>query len=139
MPEDDDQLSLIEISPEELEPVGGESEDDLQGLDAKSLSEAVVFATDWTAETILRQMERGNIYMNPKYQRRDAWRAATKSRFIESLILGLPVPPLVLAEAKGKRGSYIVIDGKQRLLTIRQFAASPDDSSYPQLKLEVLK
>ncbi|MBW4039420.1 MAG: DUF262 domain-containing protein [Acidobacteria bacterium] len=139
MPEDDDQLSLIEISPEELEPVGGESEDDLQGLDAKSLSEAVVFATDWTAETILRQMERGNIYMNPKYQRRDAWRAATKSRFIESLILGLPVPPLVLAEAKGKRGSYIVIDGKQRLLTIRQFAASHDDSSYPQLKLRDLE
>jgi hypothetical protein len=138
MPEDDDQLSLIELSPEELEPVGGESEDDLQGLDPKSLSEAVVFATDWTAETILRQLERGNIYMNPKYQRRDAWRTAIKSRFIESLILGLPVPPLVLAEAKGKRGSYIVIDGKQRLLTIRQFAAGPDDKSYPQLKLRGL-
>jgi hypothetical protein len=51
----------------------------------------------------------------------------------------LPVPPLVLAEAKGKRGSYIVIDGKQRLLTIRQFAASSDDSSYPQLKLKGLE
>lgn len=139
MPEDDDQLSLIEISPEELEPVGGESEDDLQGLDPESLSDAVVFATDWTAETILRQLERGNIYMNPKYQRRDAWRVETKSRFIESLILGLPVPPLVLAEANGKRGSYIVIDGKQRLLTIRQFAASTDDSSYPQLKLKGLE
>lgn len=139
MPEDDDQLSLIELSPEELEPVGGESEDDLQGLDPESLSEAVVFATDWTAETILRQLERGNIFMNPKYQRRDAWRVATKSRFIESLILGLPVPPLVLAEAKGKRGSYVVIDGKQRLLTIRQFAASADDSSYPQLKLRGLE
>jgi hypothetical protein len=139
MPEDDDQLSLIEISPEELEPVGGESEDDLQGLDPKSLSDAVVFATDWTAETILRQLERGNIYMNPKYQRRDAWRVATKSRFIESLILGLPVPPLVLAEAKGKRGSYIVIDGKQRLLTIRQFAANSDDDVYPQLKLRGLE
>lgn len=139
MPEDDDQLSLLELSPEELEPVGSEGEDDLQGLDPKSLSEAVVFATDWTAETILRQLERGNIYMNPKYQRRDAWRAAIKSRFIESLILGLPVPPLVLAEAKGKRGSYIVIDGKQRLLTIRQFAADSNDASYPQLKLRGLE
>ncbi len=29
MPEDDDQLSLTDVSPEELEPVGGESEDDL--------------------------------------------------------------------------------------------------------------
>jgi len=139
VPEDDDQLSLIKLSPEEFAPVGGESEDDLQGLDPKTLSEAVVFATDWTAETILRQLERGNIYMNPKYQRRDAWRSAIKSRFIESLILGLPVPPLVLAEAKGKRGSYIVIDGKQRLLTIRQFAARPDDSIYPQLKLKGLE
>lgn len=139
MPEDDDQLQHLELSPEELEPVGGESENDLQGLDAQTLSEAVVFATDWTTETILRQLERGNIYMNPKYQRRDAWRVATKSRFIESLILGLPVPPLVLAEEKGKRGSYIVIDGKQRLLTIRQFASQQNDEIYPQLKLKDLE
>lgn len=136
---EDDQLLLIDTSPEELEPAGAEGEEDLSGLDPKTISEAVVYATDWTAETILRQLERGNIHMNPKYQRRDAWRAGVKSRFIESLILSIPVPPLVLAEAKGKRGSYIVIDGKQRLLTIRQFAASANDADYEQLRLRGLE
>jgi hypothetical protein len=62
-----------------------------------------------------------------------------KSRFIESLILGLPIPQLVLAENRGKKGTFIVIDGKQRLLTLRQFASSPDDKDYPQLTLEGLE
>jgi hypothetical protein len=136
---DDDQLELTESGSEELDRVGAEGEDDLVGLNSKTLSEAVLFSTDWTVETILLQLKRGTIHLNPKYQRRDAWRVGLKSRFIESLFLGLPVPPLVLAEAKGKRGSYIVIDGKQRLLTIRQFAASNDDADYPRLKLSGLE
>ena len=137
--DEDSALDLIDDSPGELEPVGAEGEDDLDALDPKTLSQAVVFATDWTAETILRQLERGNIQMNPKYQRRDAWRGQRKSRFIESVFLGLPIPQIVLAEAKSKRGSYIVIDGKQRLLTIRQFAAQKDDTEYDQLKLSGLE
>jgi hypothetical protein len=108
-----------------------ESEEDLASLDTATFSQAVVFATDWTAETILLQLEKGNISLDPSYQRRDAWRADRKSRFIESLLLGLPIPQLVLAEAKGRKGSYIVIDGKQRLLSLRQFAAGPDAPYKP--------
>src|SRR5688500_3142614 len=93
-----------------------ETEDDLQ-LSKHSVSEAVVTSTDWTTETILSQLARGNIFLTPNFQRRDAWTDARKSRFIESLFLALPIPQLVLAERKEKRGSYIVIDGKQRLLS----------------------
>lgn len=56
------------------------------------------------------------------FQRRDAWTAPRKSRFIESIVLGLPIPQLVLAEAKDEKGSFLVIDGKQRLLSLQQFA-----------------
>ncbi|MEA2971602.1 MAG: hypothetical protein QOG82_60 [Actinomycetota bacterium] len=35
--------------------------------------------------------------------------------------MGLPVPQIVLAESKDKRGSYLVLDGKQRLLSLLQF------------------
>jgi hypothetical protein len=45
----------------------------------------------------------------------------------------------VLAENKRKKNSYIVIDGKQRLLSLRQFAASASDHAYRQLKLEGLE
>lgn len=82
---------------------------------------AVVTGTDWTTETVVSQLERGNIQMNPRFQRRDAWKVDRKSRFIESLIVGLPIPQIVLAESKQERGKFIVLDGKQRLLAIMQF------------------
>lgn len=104
-----------------------EGEDDLAKPDLRKLNESVVAASDWTAETIVRQLDRGNINLNPSFQRRDAWTPARKSKFIESLILGLPIPQLVLAENKNQKGSYI-IDGKQRLLSLRQFSAKADDN-----------
>jgi hypothetical protein len=67
-----------------------EGEDDLDKPDLRKLNQAVVAASDWTTETILRQLDRGNINLNPSFQRRDAWTVQRKSRFIESLILGLP-------------------------------------------------
>ncbi|MFE3381127.1 DUF262 domain-containing protein [Streptomyces anulatus] len=97
-----------------------ESSDDVSSSDVQR---AVVTDTDWTTETILSQLRRGNIQLNPRFQRRDAWDKARKSQFIESLILGLPIPQIVLAEDKRRRGKFIVLDGKQRLLTLRQFSA----------------
>jgi hypothetical protein len=82
---------------------------------------AVVSGTDWTTETLVSQLKRENIQINPRFQRRDAWKRDRKSRFIESLIVGLPIPQIVLAESKTDRGKFIVLDGKQRLLAILQF------------------
>ena len=132
------QQEEFESIPEPLE-TQTEGEEDLDQASLQRLGEAVVSGSDWTTETILRQLERGNILLNPDYQRRDAWRAGRKSRFIESLILGLPIPQLVLAESRRKKGTFIVIDGKQRLLTLRQFASTPNDTDYPQLELEGLE
>ena len=78
-------------------------------------SDAVLHSSDWTVETLFSQLKRKNIDINPRFQRRDAWDSGKKSRFIESIILGLPIPQIVLAERKGERGRYIVLDGKQRL------------------------
>jgi len=115
-----------------------ETEDDLSELSASAIREAVVSANDWTTETIISQIRKKNILLSPDFQRRDAWRITRKSRFIESLILGLPVPQLVLAEAQNRRGSYIVLDGKQRLLSICQFAADSEDRDFEQLRLSHL-
>src|SRR5271156_1022170 len=101
----------------------GEGESDLEKGKLDLISKTVWTASDWTTETILRQIEKGNIQLNPQYQRREVWKAERKSKFIESLIIGLPIPQIVLAEDQTRRNSYIVIDGKQRLLTLSQFAA----------------
>jgi len=116
-----------------------ETDDDIGTLDQNIFSSAVVSGNDWTTETLINQINKGNIKLNPDFQRRDAWDKQRKSKFIESLILGLPVPQVVLAESKERRGSYIVLDGKQRLLSIRQFSAESDDDVYDQLKLTGLE
>ena len=101
-----------------------EDEGDEQDV-AEKLSRNVralsVQGTDWTTEVLATQLERGNIKLNPQFQRRDAWKLVRKSRFIESLIVGLPIPQIILAESKQDRGKFFVLDGKQRLLAISQF------------------
>ncbi|WP_026899356.1 DUF262 domain-containing protein [Daejeonella oryzae] len=123
----------------EEERIGEETENDIQNLSKESFSEAVLWSTDWTTETIVSQLKKGNIELSPNFQRRDAWGSDRKSKFIESIILGLPIPQIILAERKDKRGSYIVIDGKQRLLSIRQFASNDVNDEFEPLKLVGLK
>lgn len=98
------QLPLpISQDPTINEP-GTEGEEDLASLNTATFSQAVVFSTDWTAETILLQLEKGNISLDPGYQRRDAWRPERKSRFIESLLLGLPIPQNCSRGGEGSKG-----------------------------------
>lgn len=130
-----DQADLFDGEPILEVEDQAEGLDDVAAVDGRVVSQSVVSGTDWTAETIINQIDKGNIQLNPKFQRRDAWEGHRKSSFIESLILGLPIPQIVLAESQTKRGSYIVIDGKQRLLSIRQFAAKADDPVFSQLRL----
>lgn len=84
----------------------------------------VVFSRDWTVETIVRQIDQGNIDLDPDFQRRNAWQDDRRSRLIESFVLNFPVPQVVLAEHPEKKKSFIVIDGKQRLMTIAGFFLS---------------
>ncbi|MCE8531552.1 DUF262 domain-containing protein [Ruegeria pomeroyi] len=116
-------------------------EEDLDDLDhIENWSEgAALWSTDWTAETVLSQLNRGNIDLNPSFQRRSAWADLKQSLFIESLILGLPIPQLILAEDKRKKGAFIVIDGKQRLLAIRRFASEDTQDGFKPLRLSGLK
>ncbi|MDK2965005.1 DUF262 domain-containing protein [Lacrimispora sp.] len=105
-------------------------------IDLTKFNQAVIWGTDWTTETIARQLEKGNIDLNPSFQRRDAWSEQEKSRLIESLMLGFPVPPIILAENKNKKNSYIVIDGKQRLLSIRRFYSKVSDKEFKEKSLQ---
>ena len=116
------------------EDIGTENEEDIE-QNEDNFSQSVIWGTDWTAETINNQLKRGNIDLFPKFQRRDAWSNKAKSKFIESIILGLPIPQIILAEKKGQRGKYIVIDGKQRLLTIRRFFSQKTDDEFKPLRL----
>ncbi|MEU6877964.1 DUF262 domain-containing protein [Streptomyces sp. NPDC046712] len=126
-------------SPEGMLPVdaeSGESEEDV--IHRLTAARASISATDWTIETIVTQMRKGRIDLNPKFQRRAAWTNPIKSRFIESAILSYPIPQIVLAEKPERPGHYFVIDGKQRLLALRQFYAGEGlevDSEFDSFKI----
>lgn len=55
------------------------------------------------------------------FQRGRVWRRPQQDRFIESLLLGFPVPGIFLVEQPGKK--YLVLDGQQRLTTLASFYA----------------
>ena len=107
--------------------------DDIQNVD---VSDVVVYARDWTIETIFNQIKIENIDLNPKFQRRNAWNDDKRSKLIESIIMGYPVPEIVLAENPSKKRSFVVIDGKQRLLTIAGFI---DNDKFKYWDRPVLK
>ena len=65
--------------------------------------------------------QRDAINLRPEYQRRLRWTNVQKSKLIESLLLNIPVPPVFFYEADAAR--YEVMDGQQRLNTIRDFFA----------------
>lgn len=123
------ELKLLEK--QEQEEVSFEQEDEALDDELESngnpksvldeISEILVAGNDWTTATILDQLVRDNIQLNPRFQRRDAWDITRKSRFIESIFLGFPIPEIVLASPDKRRGKFVVLDGKQRLLTILQF------------------
>ena len=103
----------------------------------RDLSNAVLYHTDWTVGTLLDQLRKGRIDVNPSFQRRDAWNQKAKSLLIESILLNFPVPAITLAERRKDR-TFIVVDGKQRLSTLAQFFGEMPESKYNGFKISGL-
>ncbi len=74
-----------------------------------------VIPNDFNIITIFNLIDSGAIEM-PVFQRNYIWDKKRASRFIESLILGLPIPQIFLYQKE--RNKFLVIDGQQRLLSI---------------------
>lgn len=77
-----------------------------------------VIPNDFNITTIFNLIDSGAIEM-PVFQRNYIWDRKRASRFIESLILGLPIPQIFLYQKA--RNKFLVIDGQQRLLSVYYF------------------
>ena len=65
----------------------------------------------------------GELIIAPDYQRLFRWEEETQSRFIESLIIEMPVPPIYVVETDD--GIYELIDGLQRISSYLHFRGEP--------------
>ena len=59
------------------------------------------------------------LIINPNFQRLFRWEAHQKSKLIESLLLGIPLPPIFVFETTD--GTWELIDGLQRISTVLEF------------------
>lgn len=99
--------------------------------EAEQVVETVNYSgTDFDVEGLVRRLNRGDIVIpsfghgDPSlevagFQRGFVWRRPQMDRFIESLLLGFPIPGIILVQQVDKR--YLVLDGQQRLRTLQSF------------------
>jgi hypothetical protein len=79
------------------------------------------YMTEYSVEYLANKMETGD-FIIPEYQRNFTWEPSRQSRFIESLLMGLPIPFLFFWEQPN--GKLEIVDGSQRLRTIQEFLSS---------------
>jgi Protein of unknown function DUF262 len=107
-------------------------ERDLEELaDPDPEPEAVSYSgTDFDVEGLVRRLDRGDIVVpsfghgdstieTAGFQRSFVWKRTQMDRFIESLLLGYPIPGIFLVQQADRR--YLVLDGQQRLKTLTDF------------------
>lgn len=77
------------------------------------------YGADYPVDTLVKRMK-GESFFIPKFQRNFVWSQRHASRFIESLLMGLPVPGIFLYK-EIETGKHLVVDGQQRLRTLEYF------------------
>jgi hypothetical protein len=104
-----------------------ENKDDYPNLSIK------IEQAQYSIYEIKRRYDKGKICIDPDFQRNDVWGGRQKSELIESVIMGIPLPLIYLAE--NFDGKLVVVDGRQRLTTFFEFL----DNKFKLRDLKILK
>jgi uncharacterized protein with ParB-like and HNH nuclease domain len=86
---------------------------------AKARKEIAADGYEMSVGELLNLYRDNELIIHPDYQRLFRWSELQKTRFIESLLLGIPVPPIFVFQTQ--KGAWELIDGLQRLSTIFEF------------------
>ncbi|MDR3583723.1 MAG: DUF262 domain-containing protein [Desulfosporosinus sp.] len=81
-----------------------------------------LYPIDYPFETLVSRVNGGKLKLNPDFQRKYKWNKVNEektSRFIESILMRIPLPACYFAEDEEKK--HIVIDGVQRITTVKRF------------------
>lgn len=114
-----------------LEDVGGDTYT-VKPWDPKKIR---ITTKQFSLREVVDQISDGDIDLSPDYQRDYVWKPKQRTRLIESLLLGIPLPAFYFNQSDS--GSYQVVDGVQRLSTIKLFME--DGHRLDEVDLEYLK
>ena len=104
----------------------------------KKIEKVRTRSLDVSFNELLDMYHDGELIIDPAYQRLFRWSEGSQSRFIESLLLEMPVPPIFVIERS--QGVYELIDGLQRISSYMHFRGchplrTNDDGTFQSLKL----
>lgn len=94
--------------------------------------EIKVHAKQFSLRLISDMIDDKDIDLSPDFQRHFVWNSSQKSRLIESILLRIPLPMFYFSE--DDEGRITIVDGLQRLTTIKEFM----DNKFPLRDLEYL-
>lgn len=118
-------------APDDLEEVQLRDDELVDLSEADPDIERVSYSgTDFDVEGLVRRLIRGDVVIpnfghdtttleSAAFQRGFVWTKPQMDKFVESLLLGYPIPGIMLVLQADKR--YLVLDGQQRLTTLRLF------------------
>lgn len=99
------------------------------------LKKTKIVKQTWSIIEIFQKIRSNKLDLSPDYQRNEIWDKHKMTAFIESLFIGIIVPPIYVVEIPGDdmldESKYEVVDGKQRLTTIQKFLLG-EISLYPK-------
>ena len=107
-------IEEIEFENEEKEEIDESSLEDL--------SKIISYNVANTVEVLKLKIDNEEIALKPEFQRDFVWDINRASLFIDSLLIGLPIPSIFLGKNRVEE-SYIVIDGQQRLKSVYYYIA----------------
>ncbi len=111
----DEEISDVSGVDEE-EILGDELDDSVEPYDP---SEINVVSKSLTIFQVMRKIKMREIELQPDFQRLVVWNQARKSRLVESILIGIPLPSFYLDATKPDK--WLVVDGLQRLFTLHEF------------------
>ena len=101
----------------ERETWRGEEDENLD--DENVVYQINTHGADFTVDGLVKRFDRGDIY-TPSFQRNFVWTWPQASKFVESILLGLPIPSVFLYREEETQ-KLLIVDGLQRLTTLASF------------------
>lgn len=125
----DDAVKRFVVARETGDPV--EEDEDDESL--TGYRDERVAPVTYGLETVHQWIRDGVLELSPEWQRDFVWKSKKMKRFVESILLGLPIPSFLIFE-DSKSGKKYIIDGRQRLETIARFKAPKEPKGSARLR-----
>lgn len=126
MPQEQDESYQVNIQLAENTEIIEEDEiGNIFEAKRKLLEKTKISKQTWSILEIYQKIRSKKLLLDTEYQRNYIWPTDKRTAFIESLFMGIIIPPIYVVEIPGKdfleENVYEVVDGKQRITTLKKF------------------